>query len=46
VATTRVFLTTPLFAPVVVVVDDDDAYISNRTLGAGMGEILKVELDD
>ncbi|WNB87057.1 ScyD/ScyE family protein [Cellulomonas sp. ATA003] len=41
-----VLLTDPLFAPSGIVVDDDDAYISNRSNEAGAGEILKIELDD
>ena len=41
-----VLLTAPLFAPAGIVVDDDDAYISNKTLGVGQGEILEVDLDD
>ncbi len=41
-----VLMTTPLVLPGGIVVDDDDAYISNQTFVAGMGEILKVELDD
>lgn len=41
-----VLLTAPLVLPGGIVVDDDDAYISNQTLGFGAGQILKVELDD
>jgi sugar lactone lactonase YvrE len=41
-----ILLEAPLFAPGGIVVDDDDAYISNRSVFPGEGEILKVELDD
>ena len=41
-----VLLEDPLFAPGGIAVDDDDAYISNRSVFPGEGAILKVELDD
>jgi hypothetical protein len=41
-----VLLEDPLFAPGGIAVDDDDAYISNRSVFPGEGQILKVELDD
>lgn len=41
-----VLLTDPLVHPGGIVVDDDDAYISNHSTEAGAGEILRVELDD
>jgi sugar lactone lactonase YvrE len=41
-----VLLEDPLFAPGGIAVEDDDAYISNRSVFPGEGEILKVELDD
>jgi hypothetical protein len=36
----------PLFAPGGITVDDDHAYISNRSVFPGEGEILQVALDD
>ncbi len=41
-----VLLEDVLVAPGGIVVDDDDAYISNRSVFPGEGEILEVELDD
>jgi hypothetical protein len=41
-----VLLEDPLFAPGGIAVDDDDAYISNRSVFPGEGTILKVELED
>jgi len=39
-------LTDPLVSPGGIVVDDDDAYISNHSAVPGEGEILHVDLDD
>lgn len=41
-----VLLEEPLFAPGGIAVDDDHAYISNRSVFPGEGEILEVALDD
>lgn len=36
-------LADPLFAPGGIAVDNDDVYVSNRSIFAGEGEILKIE---